>query len=254
MGTYLGFGQQGYGVGGYGGLVDDGSGGVATGTTTLFDADAPFFLVTVLMRVAGYKPTPAMTLVGPLVPFIRNFWVMNEATGTVANDIAGGNTGTIPTGWVWSGTGFVGESLHRTSGTLDITLAHAIPLVGPYTLETLSAHTGTWTHTVIVNDPVLGKLTYTNGVLTTTAAYDSTTKNITSLLALAPAGADQLEFVRIWTRGLTSGEVTALYGDVYSMFGATQANLDELSTVINFFKPAKSSWRFVLTYPTGETP
>lgn len=252
--VYLGFGAQGYGVGGYGGLVAGSGSGVQLGTTTLFDPDAPFFLVQVLMRVPGYKPTPDMGIMGHLAPAIRNFWVMNEATGTVINDNSGGNPGTLPTGWVWSSTGYVGESVHRTSGTNDIVIAHPIPLVGPYTIETLSAHTGTWTLQTIVNDPVLGKRTYVNGVLSVSDIYDASTKNITSLLALAPAGADQLEYVRLWNRALTSDEIAGLWVDPYSMFGATPADLAELTTVINFMKTAKSSWKFVYTYPTGETP
>lgn len=254
MPIYLGFGAQGYGVGGYGGLVEDGSGGVALGTTTLFDPDAPFFLVQVLMRVARYKPTTAMAMMGHLVPSIRNFWIMNEASGTVINDISGSNNGTLPTGWVWSTTGHVGESVHRTSGTNDIVLAHPIPLVGPYTIETLSAHTGTWTLQTITNDPDTGKRTYINGVLSVSDIYDASTKNITSLLALAPATADQLEYVRIWDRGLTADEITGLWADPYSMFGVTDADLAELTTVINFMKTAKSSWTFVKTYAPGETP
>jgi len=255
MGTYLGFGAQGYGVGGYGGLVSDSSGsGIQLGTTTLFSPDAPFFLVQVLMRVAGYKPTPDMGMVGPLTPFIRNFWVMNEATGTVLNENAGGNPATLPTGWVWSSTGHVGESVHRTSGSNDIAIAHPIALSGPYTIETLSAHSGVWTMQHITNDPVTGKITYTNGTKVSAVAYDGSTRNIATLLPLAPTGADQLEYVRLWTRALTADEIYGLWADPYSMFGATESDLAELTTIINFMKIAKSSWRFVRVYPPGEAP
>jgi hypothetical protein len=254
MGTYLGFGEQGYGVGGYGGLVDDGSSGVELGTTTLFDPDAPFFLVSVLMRVVGYKPTQAMTMMGPLAPFIRNFWILNEATGTIANDIAGGNTGTIPgAGYSWQSLGRIGEALHHTSGN-DVAIAHPFSLSGPYTIETLWGHSGAYTLTHVVNDPVAGLLTYTNGVLVSTAPYSTTSLSVTTLFALAPSSADTLEFARIWTRPLTALEAAALQADPYSMFGATEQDLLDLTTTINFMKIAKSSWRFIKTYPTGETP
>jgi hypothetical protein len=255
--VYLGFGAQGYGVGPYGGAqLGLGQGGVELGTTTLFNPDTPYFLVTVLMRIAGYKPTYGMAMMGPTVPFITNFWPLWEGVGTVVSDIAGGRNATIPgTGYTWNTTGHIGGSLHYTSAGNGVALASPIVLSGSYSVETLSSKAGVWTLQHIVNDPVAGtRSVYTNGVLVSQGLFAANPATYNSLFAMTPPGSDTLEFARIWSKALTATDVSDLLADPYYMFGLTQKNLDELTLVINFMKTAKSSWSFVKTYPQGETP
>lgn len=220
--------------------------------TYLENPDEPSFVIGVPSIPTGpvTKPFIDSPMLGPLVEFINNFWPFWDVeTGESVADIILSNNGVISGNLTWQpakyGQGVGGAAVLG----IDKIVFNPITLIGAWSTERLVSMNGVWSHEILVND-VANNLsnTYVNGVLQSSTTSNPNPVVINDMVAwTGEAVVDPfiIEFARVWNRALTSYEVTDLYGNPYIMFGMTQEILDEITTIVNFMKPMRVSWRFI---------
>lgn len=189
-------------------------------------------------------------MMGFLISAIAHFWPMWENMGTTVQDIVdtthnGTITADAPSTIVW-GVGQNGPCLVSSNiDAGDDVVISPITLAGSYSVDSFGRGAGgQWTHALQTNDPVNGLNVYKNGVLYSSAAYVPSVQ-VTGLLSFGGFFNGSLEYFRIWNRPLNQVEIQTLAADPYCMFGISQETLNEMTTIINFMKPTKESWRFV---------
>lgn len=212
--------------------------------------DNPEFVVGLLTPQSGVvtKPVIYSPMMGPLVEFIQNFWPLWDNPGSTATDISGANTATLVS---LNQTMIFGQAKYG-QGIAPIGVGDTLPikpvvLTGSYSLERLiQIAPNSFRHVLMINDTDTGMNTkYVDGAPVVT--QDTQDITISDLIEWDKSGDTVvgLELARIWDRALTSYEVTALAANPYLMFGITQDILDEITTIINFMKPMRSSWSFM---------
>jgi hypothetical protein len=224
-------------------------------TTILGDPDQQSFVVGVPALPTGPVVTPTFNkaMMGPLVESILAFWPLWDSTASdIASDAMGLYNATLPSASSaeWASGGPYGNVVKSSIAGATMSLG-PIVLSGGYSMERVYSisQPDVWIYETVVNDPVSNsKMTYLNGVLSSTSAFLITPLSLSNLLAwynpISPAYIS-LQFARIWNRPLDAFEVTALYENPYSMFGMTQELLNEITTIVNFMKPIRSGWRFI---------
>lgn len=228
---------------------------VPSGGTYLGDYSSPSFVVGVSPPFPiGRKPAIGSPLMGPLVEVIQNFWPLWDSnSGTSVQDTTGVSNGVIKqtNGDVVWAQGRFGQGLTANNlAAADDVVVPAITLAGAFSLDRYYRIAGgIWVQEIDVNDPVADTYTtYFDGVQTSQTAALVNPVVITGLFRWDGEGMAEpltLEYARIWARALTSYEVADLYTNPYSMFGVSQEVINEITAIIDFMKPIRSSWNFI---------